>query len=176
MRLCVDVGRTTFGWGKKGKGFVLFFGYQGVDPVITGNDGHRRAEKNDNEEKTQGFLGFMFVYDIKRKRMAICSGTCLSNTPGWMDGWPSPFSSFILLHRNRETSQTKRGNRGSYAKGMDPQRWIEGQEGRKEGRIVWWVHPRAMKDGSVLIRHTLLSLPTTTTPVHVSNPTRNTIL
>jgi hypothetical protein len=99
MRLCVDVGRTTFGWKKKGKGFVLFFGYQGVDPVITGNDGHRRAEKNDNEEKTQGFLGFMFVYDIKRKRMAICSGTCLSNTPGWMDGWSSIWSvPFFFLH------------------------------------------------------------------------------
>lgn len=140
MRLCVDVGRTTFGWGKKGKGFVLFFGYQGVDPVITGNDGHRRAEKNDNEEKTQGFLGFMFVYDIKRSAWQSVPAR-VSQTPrdGWMDGrpsGPSPFSSFILLHRNRETSQTKRGNRGSYAKGMDPQRWIEGQEGRKEGRIV----------------------------------------
>lgn len=96
MRLCVDVGRTTFGWEKKEKVLSFFFWYQGVDPVITGNDGHRRAEKNDNEEKTQGFLGFMFVYDIKRSAWQSVPAR-VSQTPrdGWSSIWSVPF---FFLH------------------------------------------------------------------------------
>jgi hypothetical protein len=148
MRLCVDVGRTTFGWKKKGKGFVLFFGYQGVDPVITGNDGHRRAEKNDNEEKTQGFLGFMFVYDIKRKRMAICSGTCLSNTPGWMDGWPSIWSVPFFLPSFCYIATERRAKQKEETGDHTPKGWIHsvGLKGRKEGR------KEGLCDGCIRVR------------------------
>ena len=128
---------ATFSMGKK-KGFS-FLGYQGVDPVITRNDGHRRAEKTTTKKRHKVF-GLMFVYDMKKKRMTICSGTCLSNTPGWMDGrpsGPSPSSSFILLHRNRETSQQKEETGDHTPKGWLHSVGLKGRkERRKEGRIV----------------------------------------